>query len=139
MKRDVRSVREDADVATAARVMRDADVGFVPVCGVDGRVVGVITDRDIVVRVCASDLPAARTKVVDVMTRAALSCAPTHTLAHVESLMREHRVTRVLVIDDAGAPAGVISLSDIAQYEPPSRVGHIVRGVTERKYAPERP
>lgn len=139
MKRDVRTVREDADVASAARLMRDADVGFLPVCGADGRVVGVITDRDIAVRVCASDLAASRTKVTDVMTRAALSCEPTHTLAHAESLMREHRVTRVLVVDEAGVPAGVVSLSDLAQYEPTSRIGHVVRDVTERKYAPERP
>ncbi len=140
MKRDVQTVVEDTDVAAATRIMRDADVGIVPVVDAERGVVrGVLTDRDVVVRVCAAELSLRDTKVASVMTSGVVACRPDDTVAHAEGLMRSHRITRILVTTEDGAVLGVLSLSDVAQYEVPSKTGRVLRDVAERKYAPERP
>lgn len=139
MKRNVHAVADVDDALVAARIMRDHDVGFLPVCDAAGRIIGVITDRDLAVRVCAEDARAATTPVGSVMTRGAVSCRPTHTVGHAERLMRRHHLTRLPVTDEQGRPLGIVSLSEIAQYERASRVGQTLKTIAERKYAPERP
>jgi len=139
MKRNVHVVADIDDALVAARMMRDHDVGFLPVCNEAGCVVGIVTDRDLALRVCAEDLRAVATPVGAVMTHGAISCRPQQTIGHAERLMRRHLVTRILVVDDEARPIGVVSLSDVAQYERPARVGRTLRAVTVRKYAPERP
>ena len=104
MKRNVHAVAELHDAFTAARMMRDHDIGFLPVCDAGGRVVGVLTDRDLAIRLCAEDGHAATTTVAALMTRAAVTCRPTHSIAHVQRLMRKHRLTRILVTDGSGRP-----------------------------------
>jgi len=137
MKRYVQSIDVSDTVQVAARRMREANVGILPVCEANGRVLGVVTDRDLAVRVCAEDLEASTTKVASVMTSAVLSCKPDDPVGRAEALMRKHRITRVIIIDDAGALAGVLSLSDLAFYEPSARAGRTLRAVSERKYEPE--
>lgn len=139
MKRSVHAVAETDDALAAARIMRDEDVGFLPVCDANGSVVGVVTDRDIAIRLCADDGRASTTLVGALMTRGPVTCEPTQSIAHVERVLQSHRITRIVVADDAGRPLGIVSLSDIAQYDRPSRVGRMIQVVAERKYAPERP
>jgi CBS domain-containing protein len=138
MKREVHSVSEHDTVATAAQVMREHEVGFLPVCDQHGIVVGVVTDRDLVVRACAEGCDPS-TVVSRVMTRARIACRPEDPISRADALMRRHRISRVVITDAGGAPAGVLSLSDLAQYEAPTRVGRTIQRVAERKYAPERP
>jgi len=137
MRRDVEWVREDCPAIAAARVMRDKNVGILPVCDAVGRVVGVITDRDIAVRVCAEDR-CATTSVHDVMTRDVVSCTPGQSVAFAEKLMSRHHITRLVVIDHRRL-AGLLSLSDVTQYEPAARVGQTLGAIAERKYRPESP
>jgi CBS domain-containing protein len=139
MKRNVHTVAEGEDALVAARIMRDKDIGFLPVCDDAGRVVGVLTDRDLVLRVCAEDSHPAATPVATVMTRGSVACRETSSIACAERLMRRHHITRIVVLDEEQRPLGIVSLSDVAQYERLSRVGHTLRTVAERKYAPERP
>ncbi len=129
----------DDSLLAAARAMRELDIGFWPVVDAAGVLVGVLTDRDIVVRACAEDAHPSAVTVGSVMTRGATTCAGEDPIGVAEAKMRRHRVLRIVVTDDRGAPIGVISLSDVAQYEPPSRVGRTLQSVAERKYAPERP
>src|SRR5688572_25755310 len=103
-------------IESVASRMRDANIGFVPVCDEQGRVRGAITDRDIVVRLVANDLPA-RTPAGAVMTREIVACRPRDDLQRAEHLMRRAHVSRIMCIDDAGTLAGIISLSDIARIE----------------------
>lgn len=135
MKRPVMRVRRTESVEDAARLMRDHDLGFVPVCDDDGVVIGVLTDRDIATRVCAAGAHAHDTLVETVMTAGVVACRPTDRVSRAIALMRRHRLTRVLVTDAVGAPVGVLSLSDIAQYERPWKIGRTLRTVAERKYA----
>ena len=139
MKRDAQAVADSDDVVSAARKMREFDIGFLPVCDAQGRVVGVLTDRDLAIRVCADDAPAKTVVVRDVMTRGVVSCGPTQSVALAEGRMRDHRLTRMVIVDEDERLVGVLSLSDISQYVPPSRSGRTLQAVAERKYGPERP
>jgi len=116
----------------AARKMRDANVGFMPVLDDSEEVVGVLTDRDVVVRVVAEGLPL-ETRVEDVMTGEVISCAPGDDLERVEDIMRANQKARLVVIDESGRLAGVISIADIAQYEDARRAGDVIGDITERE------
>jgi CBS domain-containing protein len=69
------------------------------------------------------------------MSRDVISCRPTDTVETADGTMRERRITRLVIIDDDRALAGVLSLSDIAQYDAPGRVGRTLQAIAERKYA----
>lgn len=138
MRRSVTVVDASAPIASAARRMRDEQVSFLPVVDEHGIVVGVVTARDIATRVTANDGPST-TRVAEVMTPEPIACRAAHDLAYVEGLMKRHQVTRILVTTDEGSLEGVVSLSDIAQYAPPSKTGRLLQSVSQRKYAPERP
>src|SRR4051794_26822973 len=117
MTSEVGSVAIGQTVVDAARVMRELNVGFVPVCQSDDTVLGTLTDRDIVLRVVAADRAPSTAVVQDVMSNDLVACRPEDDVRVAERLMRANQVSRVLVIDEAGKLAGVISLSDLAQYE----------------------
>lgn len=139
MKRPVLCVRKNDTVQSATRLMRDQDLGFLAVCDERGLVMGVLTDRDVAMRLCATDERPSEVPVDSAMTRNVIACRPTDRIARAIALMRRYRLTRVLVTDALGSPLGVLSLSDIAQYERPWKIGHTLRTVAERKYSPERP
>jgi CBS domain-containing protein len=117
MKRPVVCCKESEAVQAAALRMRDANIGFLPVCGDAGKVVGIITDRDIVLRVCAEGLDVRKTPIAEVMTRQVISCRPVDDVRYVEGLMAREHKSRVLIVDETGKPAGVVSLSDIARHD----------------------
>ena len=115
MHRDVEFVSPNDSIIDAAMRMRDEDVGFLPVCDERRRVVGTITDRDIVVRAIADQK--FDCKCSDVMSREVVGCQPTEDIRRAEQLMSEHKIVRVLCLDDVGRLLGVISYSDIAGWE----------------------
>jgi CBS domain-containing protein len=113
MKTDVRCVTPDTSVAEAAALMRDEGIGFLPVCDETHSVVGVLTDRDIAIRVVAEN-EAADQPVGRFMTPAAVTCHAGEDLGAAQDLMGEMQVSRIMCLDDNGQLAGVISLSDLA-------------------------
>jgi CBS domain-containing protein len=119
-------------VRDAARKMREFNIGFIPVCNSDGSVVGTITDRDIALRVVAEDRPTT-TAVQDVMSVDIVACRPEDSVRRAEELMRVNQKNRILVIDDGGALVGVISMTDLAHYEDPRRVGELASDITDRE------
>jgi CBS domain-containing protein len=132
MKRDVARCMETLTVEACARMMKDNNIGFLPVVDTDKRVVGVITDRDLAVRVLAEGLQA-ETPVGNVMTRDVRICHPDDKLQEAEWKMSTTRKSRLVVADDDGHCVGVISLSDIAQADSRSRAGGVLRAVTRRE------
>lgn len=112
MSSDVESISPDTTVSQAAEIMRISDVGCLPV--VDEAVVGVLTDRDIVVRVIGKDLDPRVTVVADVMTPGAHTLNQDADVCEAVSLMRNSRVRRVPVVNDTGRLVGMISLTDVA-------------------------
>jgi CBS domain-containing protein len=135
MAADVFTVSPGRPAAEAARIMRDNKVGFLPVVESDGEVVGVVTDRDLVVRLLADDR-SPETAVEEVMTAAVVVCRAADDLAVCEHLMRVNQIARLVVLGDDEQLAGVISFSDLAQYEEESRVGAVIADVTEREAEP---
>lgn len=138
MKSPVVKLDEQRTARDAARAMRDNDIGLVAVCDATGCLVGVVTDRDIATRLVAEGLEP-HTSIALLVTRGPIVCLTDDPVAKAERLMREHRITRILVTDAHEHPVGVISLSDLAQYEPAAQVGRTLVAVSERKFAPERP
>jgi len=117
-RRDVTSIEPDADIGTAARLMREKHVGYLIVTepGIEvgpGRVVGVLTDRDIVVTVVARDADPRSLKVRDVMTRNPLLVAEDGSVDATLGFMRDAGVRRVPVVGPRGELKGVLSVDDV--------------------------
>jgi CBS domain-containing protein len=115
MTANPRCVSATDKVGMVAQIMRDADCGSVPVVDDAGKVVGIITDRDLAVRVLARDERGSDTQVMDVMTGYPYSARPDDDLRHVEKVMVERQVRRVPVVDVDGRCVGIISQGDIAR------------------------
>jgi CBS domain-containing protein len=124
MMRDPVTVREDDTVAKAARLMRQNDTGDVAVLD-NGNLVGIITDRDITVRVVAEDLPLS-TQVGEAASETDIVTVNPHaSLDEATELMREHAVRRLPVVEK-GRLVGMISIGDIAiEKEPRSGLADI--------------
>jgi CBS domain-containing protein len=133
MKTKPRSAREDDTVRDVAELMAEANIGFLPVCDAERRIVGTLTDRDIVVRsvACGSALDVAR--VGQIMSRSVIACRPDDDLLLAERLMEQYQVSRVVITDEHDVLKGVISLSDIAENEPSGRAARTLRGVAARE------
>ncbi len=120
-KRGVVTVAPTDDLIAAAHVMREKHVGYLIVSDTSGpapthkRVVGVLTDRDIVVGVLAQEVDARALKVGDVMTRDPLLIDEGQSIEAVLRHMREAGVRRVPVVDRVGALTGVLSLDDVLE------------------------
>ena len=112
MTADPRTVETNATVVDAAREMRDGDVGAVVVAD-NGKVAGIITDRDIAVRVVAEGADPAATRVSDVATMNPVTLTVDQTVEDAIRLVREQDVRRIIVVQD-GRPAGIVSLGDLA-------------------------
>jgi CBS domain-containing protein len=134
MKDEAAHVRMNASVADIAARMRDEGVGFLPICDEQERVVGVVTDRDIVTRVVAQNLPPEKTPIADIMTREVMACRPTDSLKSAANLMAKHQKARIVVTDDAGKLCGVISLTEIAQLTDQLLTGTLLRAVSAREF-----
>lgn len=135
MKKSPECVSMKDDAKTAARKMRDSNVGFLPVCDPDGRVVGTVTDRDLAIRLVAENMPGS-TSVGDVMSREIVFCRPGDDVREAERRMARQHKSRMLVLDEAGKLLGVFSLSDIAQFEPADRTARTLKEVTDREARP---
>jgi CBS domain-containing protein len=118
-KRGVITVAPTDDLIAAAHVMREKHVGYLIVSEAlpvhRGRVVGVLTDRDIVVAVLAQEVDCRELKVGDVMTRDPLLIDEAQSIEAVLSHMREAGVRRVPVVDRSGALTGVLSIDDVLE------------------------
>ena len=132
MTSEVASVRPDDTAETAARQMRDENVGFLPVCDASRRILGVLTDRDLALRVVAEGRTSA-TPVKDLMTRDILACKPSDELRRAAELMGTHQKSRIMCVDDSGCLVGVISLSDIVTAEECEPAQETMRRIASRE------
>ncbi|HTN53067.1 MAG TPA: CBS domain-containing protein [Anaeromyxobacter sp.] len=133
MTRGAEAIGPNESLAQAARRMRDLGVGALAVCE-DGRVVGLITDRDVVVRAVAAGCEPEGTSVASAMTAQVVSCREDEELADAATRMELAAVRRLVVLDAAGRLAGLLSIDDVA-LQSPTLAGEIL----EHSRAPERP
>lgn len=112
MTRDVRTTTPDTALGEVAKMMRDGDMGSVPVVE-NERLVGIVTDRDIVVRSVAEG-KGAETPVRQAMTTEIFSVKPDDFVFEAVRLMGDKQVRRIPVITENGQLAGIISMADVA-------------------------
>ena len=124
-----RTVSPDDTIQTAARVMQVEDTGAVPVVE-GGRVLAVVTDRDIVVRLVAEG-GAASTPVRHVATREVVCVTPEMSTREASDLMSEHQIRRLPVVE-GDRLVGIVSLGDLAVKEgKDSRIGDTLQNISE--------
>ncbi|MGM9537726.1 MAG: CBS domain-containing protein [Candidatus Onthomonas sp.] len=114
MSKSVVSITPEESAALAARLLTRHNLGMLPVCGQDGRLVGVVTDRDIVTRCLAAGQDPSRVPVEDIMTRALETLSPQEDCEAALSRMAGGQVRRLPVVEE-GKVVGVLSLADLAR------------------------
>jgi CBS domain-containing protein len=108
-----RALDTSASVMDAAEIMRDADIGDVVVLE-DRRLYGILTDRDIVVRVLAEGSDPATVSVGQVCSRELTTIPPTASVGDAVRLIREKAIRRLPVVEEGGEVVGIVSMGDIA-------------------------
>ena len=114
MNSNVVSITPDEPAALAARLLQRHNVGSLPVCSLDGRIQGIVTDRDIVTRCVAAEVDPNQTKVREIMTRGVISISPKEDVREATRLMAAEQVRR-LPVCEGGRVVGMLSLGDMAQ------------------------
>jgi CBS domain-containing protein len=114
MTERVISIGEDEPVTAAARLLKRNNIGALPVHGEKGRLKGIITDRDIVLRCVASDTNPQDVRVGEIMSRSLVTLSPFDSATKVTERMGECQVRRIPVTDN-GVLVGIVALSDIAR------------------------
>ena len=110
------SISPEESVAVASRTLTHYNIGMLPVCAADGRLQGVLTDRDIVTRCLAGGRDPAQTAVRDIMTTQVRSVSPDMETSAAAHLMGSQQIRRLPVLDQ-GKLCGMISLGDLANRE----------------------
>jgi len=134
MNMNLQWIRSGASVAEAARVMRDQSMGFLLVSGPKpGEAVGVITDRDIATRCCAENKRPDEVQVAEIASKGILTCGHEESLQTAEKLMVQEEKARLVIVDEIGRAAGVLSLTDILFHDRTGRAVKTARGVLARE------
>jgi len=124
------TIRPDMSAADAAGLMKSEDVGALPVVR-DGELVGVVTDRDLVVRVLAERQDPRSVRVGDIATKSPVTVTPDMRLSEARELMAKHQVRRLPVMK-RNELVGILALGDVAWADASTReVGEALRAVSE--------
>lgn len=113
MTKNVETIEADESLRVAALRMRTCNIGSLPVTE-NGQLVGMLTDRDITIRSTALGQDPNETRVREAMTTALITCEPDATLSVAEQLMEDKMVRRLVIVDEARRPLGILSLDDLA-------------------------
>jgi CBS domain-containing protein len=114
-----------------ANLMVEADCGEIPITDASNRLIGVITDRDIVCRVVAKGKNPSAVTAGECMTEPVVVVNEETSLDDVVSVMEENQIRRVPVVDASGCCCGIISQADVARYASEKETGEMVREVSK--------
>lgn len=129
MTPNVEVVAPDSPAIQAARLMRDLDIGALPV-GQGDRLVGMVTDRDLVVRGLADGADPARLEIRHCMTPQVLYCYADQPVEEVAANMAEQQIRRLPVVDRNKRLVGIVALADISAATRPERAGETLREIS---------
>lgn len=130
MTADPQCCTADTPLNEVAKLMVECDCGEIPVVDSAKKLVGVVTDRDIVCRIVAKGKNPTAMTAQDAMTQPVISVTEDSSLEDVVALMEEHQIRRVPVVDASGCCCGIISQADVAMVAQESEVGEMVREVS---------
>jgi CBS domain-containing protein len=128
MTREVRACEPNATIAEAAKVMAQEDIGPVPIVE-DGRLVGIVTDRDIVTKVVAEGRDVNSTTVGDIASRDLVTVSPDDDLEDALGLLAERQVRRLPVVE-GDRLVGIVAQADIARLGKDKKTGEVVEEIS---------
>lgn len=136
MTNPVVRIRPEESVAVAARALAHYNIGILPVCGGNGQLCGLVTDRDLVTRCVASGRSPERTTVRDVMTRNLITARPDMDAGEAAAIMGREQIRRLPVMEN-GRLCGMVSLGDLAETpEAAGTLGMISKNLSARDGCP---
>jgi len=121
-------------VARAAQLMKNENIGPIPVIENEQtkKLVGIVTDRDLALRVVADGRDPKSTKVEEVMTRKVVACRPEDDLQKALDAMSEHQLRRIPVVDDDNKLVGIIAQADVAtRVNQPQKTAEMVKEISQ--------
>jgi CBS domain-containing protein len=130
MSRDIEYITTDETIEQAAAKMQASNVGDMPVV-VGGEAVGMLTDRDITIRIAAHGLDPQKTHVTDAMTEGVICCKEDDDIEAAARLMADKQIRRVLVVEDGGKLSGIVSLADLAGSLDKEMVGDVLKQISK--------
>jgi CBS domain-containing protein len=133
MSRNLEVLSETDTIERAATLMAETGVGFLPIADAHRKVVGVVTDRDLATRGLARRLQPATTSAAMIMSSPVVTCPATADLADAERLMARERKSRIVITDEDGKLAGVLSLVDLIESGPSREALTTARAVLWRE------
>lgn len=119
---------DDTPITEIAKMMKKDDIGAVPI-GKDDKLIGMVTDRDIALRVVAKGRNPAKTTAAEIMTKGIVWCRSSSTVEDAIHLMEQKKIRRLAVIDDNKRLVGMLSLGDIAHAVSRSLSGEVLQAV----------
>ena len=131
MTKDVEIIHPEDTLQTAAKKMRDRNIGFLPVCDSD-RLIGVLSDRDVIVRALADGLNSSAIVGRDLVTSPAIYCFDDQSLDEAAKLMHDNQIRRLVILNrDDKRMVGVISLGDLAINVDDKTSGDVLQSISE--------
>src|SRR6059058_4480598 len=124
------TIEPDKNVVEAARIMKQEDAGVVPVTE-NGRLTGMVTDRDIAVRVVAEGKDPQATPVREVASKDLVTIDPQQDLDEALRLMAQHQIRRLPVVEEDGRLVGVVAQADVARKGDDSQTGELVQEISQ--------
>ena len=133
MHKGVRCVPAHETLDRAAQMMRELNVGALPICGPDDRLVGILTDRDIVVKALAHGMDPVATTVGSLAQGRPLTILADASIGQALDLMREHAIKRLPVLDENKRLCGIITEADVATAVSAERTGQFVGAIASEQ------
>jgi CBS domain-containing protein len=130
MTSDPCAIDADKSVAYAAKMMREEDVGLAPIVEGD-KLVGMLTDRDITIRVVAEGRNPDQVKVSEVASKQVVTIDPQQDLDEALRIMAKHQVRRLPVVEEDGKLVGVVAQADIAREGDDKQTGELVEEISK--------
>lgn len=114
MNHQVCYIKQDCKISDVAKTMCQNHIGCLPVCDQNDQLVGIVTDRDIILRCVACDKDAKTQPVKDIMSQAVCSCAPSDSVEEAEKKMEDYQIRRIPVVEN-NKVIGMLTLGDLAK------------------------
>jgi CBS domain-containing protein len=130
MTQNPRAVSTGDTVVDAARLMRSEDTGVVPIVEGD-RLMGVVTDRDIAIRVVAEGKDPNSINVLDIASQSLVTVDPQQDLEEARRLMSQHQVRRLPVVEEDGKLVGILAQADVARHSEAAQTGEVVEDISQ--------
>lgn len=130
MTNNVEVIHPNDTLQSTAEKMRDRDIGFLPVCDGD-RLIGILTDRDLITRALADDMDSKTMLGRDLVTSPAIYCFDDQSVDEAAKLMHDNQIRRLVILSRDKHMVGVISLRDLAMSADDKLSGEVLQSVSE--------